>query len=212
MVKGTVKVAYWDTEQEGGRPPLLGEIKGTPTIRLFKPKKKQGPSNKKKVVVDYNYERKAKDMKRFVDEQMPNFIEKVNSPKDLTSFEEKAARNGLPRAILFTSKSHTSALTKYLSTEFRRRLLLAEVPPTKNNKDIMEQYGVKDLPALILIPPVADEVEKEEIRYDGDSFTRHRLQSFLSKYALKEVVFPKKKEPDEEEKTKQQKEKVHSEL
>jgi len=35
-----VKIAYWDTEQNGPRPPMLGEFQGTPTIRLFKPKKK----------------------------------------------------------------------------------------------------------------------------------------------------------------------------
>jgi len=99
-----VKVAYWDTEQQGGRPPLLGEIKGTPTIRLYKPKKKQGNSDRQKVVVDYNYERKAVDMKRFVDAQMPSFVEKVNGMKDLTLFQDKADRNGLPQALLFTAK------------------------------------------------------------------------------------------------------------
>ena len=97
-------IAFWDTEQQGGRPPLLGEIKGTPTIRLYKPKKKQGDSNKQKVVVDYNYERKAVDMKRFVDAQMPNFAEKVDGEKDLQAFQDKADRNGLPQVILFTAK------------------------------------------------------------------------------------------------------------
>lgn len=187
-MKGTVKIAYWDTEQRGRTPPLLGQIQGTPTIRFFKPKKKQGNSNRKKDVLDYQFERKAKDMKRFLDANIPNFIERVNGSTDFTAFEEKAARNGLPRAMLFTSKPHTSSLTKYLSTEFRRKLLLAELYPSKNNKEIMDKYNVKELPALIVI------TEEDMVIYDKNDYTRNRLQSFLSKYALKEPVFPKKKE------------------
>lgn len=197
-MKGTIKIAYWDTEQAGARPPLLGEIKGTPTIRLYKPKKKQGNSDRKKVVVDYNYERKAKDMKKFVDAQMPNFIERVNGLKDMSAFEEKAKRHGLPMALLFTSKPNTSPLTKYLSTEFRRRLLLTEIKPTKPNKEIIEQYGVTDFPALIVILP-NDEEKIGPILYDGDGFSRHRLHSFLSKHALKDKVFSKKKEAPKQE-------------
>lgn len=215
-MKGTVKIAYWDTEQAGARPPLLGEIKGTPTIRLYKPKKKQGNSDRKKVVVDYNYERKAKDMKKFADTQMPNFIEKVDGPKDMSAFEEKAKRHGLPMALVFTSKPNTSPLTKYLSTEFRRRLLLTEIKPTKPNKEIIEKYGVTDFPALVIVPP-NDEKGIGPILYDGDGFTRHRLHSFLSKHALKDKVLPKKKEAPKEEqnddankKGANQEEKIHA--
>lgn len=209
-MKGTAKIAYWDTEQQGARPPLLGEIKGTPTIRLYKPKKKQRPgSSKEKVVVDYNYERKAKDMKRFVDEHIPNAAEKiVNGEKDLDAFNDKAAKYGLPRALLFTSKSETMPLTKYLSTEFRRKLLYAEVMPTKKNKDIMDKYGITELPALLIFPvtPVEEDVESaadspvsngEPIRYEGDGFTKNKLHSFLSKYALKKIILPAEKKKEE---------------
>ena len=151
--KGTFKVAYWDTEQQSRPPNLLGEIKGTPTIRLFVPKKKQGDSTSKKVVLDYQYERKAVDMKRWIDGQMPDFTERVSGTSGLEKFQEKAERNGLPQVLLFTSKAKTSAMTKYLSTEFRRRLLLAEIHPTKPNKQLMDQFGVTELPALIVIPP-----------------------------------------------------------
>ena len=213
-VKGTVKIAYWDTEQAGGRPPLLGEIKGTPTIRFYKPKPKQEPGkNTKKIVLDYNYERKAKDMKQFVDANIPNFLEKVNGVKDLQSFEDKAARNGLPRVLLFTAKPNTSPLTKYLSTEFRRRILLAEIKPTKPNKDIIEKYGIKDFPAMIVIPPAVEEnSEAEVVRYDGDGFTRNKLQSFLSKHALKKPVIPPKKKKESDAEDSKKREGVKTEL
>lgn len=196
-MKGNVKIAYWDTEQRGGRPPLLGEIKGTPTIRLYRPVPKQGPSNAKKVVVDYNGERKAKDMKRFADGNMPDFIEKVRSAEDLTKFEAKADRNGLPRVLLFTEKTSTSPLTKYLSTEFRRRLLLAEVRTVKpETKGVVEKYGISSFPALVVVPPAGGDGEEapEPVMYEGDGFTRNKLQTFLSKHALKDPVMPKKKE------------------
>jgi len=174
---------------------LLGEIKGTPTIRLFVPKKKQGDSTSKKVVLDYQYERKAVDLKRWVDGQMPDFVEKVSGPSGLEKFQEKAARNGLPQVLLFTSKAKTLPLTKYLSTEFRRRLLLGEVHPTKPNKALMDQFGITDLPALVVLSPGE---EAKPIHYEGD-FTKNKLHSFLTKHALKEKVFPAKKAKQEEE-------------
>ena len=217
-MKGYAKIAYWDTEQ-GPAPPLLGEFRGTPTIRLYKPKRKQKPgSNKEKQVVDYNGERKAKDMKKFLDYYMPNFAEQVvNGPKDLEKFQAKAEKHGLPSAMLFVSKAETIPLTKFLTTEFRRKLLIAEIKPTKKNKDIMDKYGVTDLPALIVFPKADEETEGDQasngefVRYEGDGFSKNKLQSFLSKYALKKMVVSKKKEDpvvEEKEKPKQVKEEL----
>jgi hypothetical protein len=61
-VKGYVKIAYWDTEKSGAAPSILGEIRGTPTIKLLRPKR-MAKTNKLKDVVDYNMERKASDSK-----------------------------------------------------------------------------------------------------------------------------------------------------
>lgn len=197
VVKGTAKIAYWDTEQ-GPAPPLLGDIRGTPTIRLYIPKKKQKPgSNKEKNVIDYPYERKAKDLKKFLDENMPDHSEKiVNGSSDMEKFEAKAEKHGLPRALLFTRKADTMPVTKFLSTEFRRKLLLAEVKPTKKNKEIMDKYGIADLPALIVFPAEGE----APIRYEGEGFTKIKLQNFLFKYALKKMVLPEKKQQTKEPK------------
>ena len=61
-VKGLVKIAYWDTEKSGAAPSILGEIRGTPTIKLLRPKRK-AKTNRQKDVVDYNMDRKADDSK-----------------------------------------------------------------------------------------------------------------------------------------------------
>ena len=193
---------------------MLGEIRGTPTIRLFKPEKKQKPgSYKEKTVVDYQYERKAVPMKRFADSHIPDFTEKIMyGMEELEKFEAKADKYGLPRAMLFVSKSETMPLTKYLSSEFRRKMLIAEIKPTKKNKDILDKYGVTDLPALIVFPVKDQDAATAEeqgadaepaavgemIRYEGDGFSRNKLHSFLSKYALKKIVVPAKKKQEED--------------
>merc|ERR1711862_736473 len=177
----------------------------------FKPKPKQKPigSNKQKVVTDYNGERKGVDMKRWIDYMMPNYVEVIsNGIEDYeTNFLNKARRNGLPQALLFSSKDKTMPLAKFLSIEFRRKLLLGEVKPSKLNKDVMDKFNVTDLPALIVIPLSSsssekkstkneDEGELEEVQYidpvryerKNEDFTRHKLHSFLSKHALKKIV------------------------
>jgi len=190
---------------------LLGEIKGTPTIRLFKPKPKQKPGKySSKVVMDYNNERKAVDMKRFTDYSMPNFVEDiVHGSKDLEKFQTKAVKNGLPRALLFVSKSATMPLTKFLSTQFRRKMLLGEVKPNVKNKEILEQFGVTDLPALIVIPAGTTgegAEDKDHVRYEGEKkdFTRLKLEKFLSNFALKQIKMPPLKKDDEKEKGKKE--------
>lgn len=48
-LKRTVNVAYWDTEQGANPPAIIGQIKGTPTIKYIKPSKKNKKnSNKQK--------------------------------------------------------------------------------------------------------------------------------------------------------------------
>ncbi len=208
-VKGTATIAYWDTEQ--GPVPLGDTIRGTPTIRLYIPKKKQRPGMyKEKNVMDYPYERKAHDLKKFLDERMPDCSETiVHGLTELEAFEKKAAQYGLPRAVLFPRKAETMPLTKFLSTEFRRKLLLAQVKPVQANKAIMDQYGITKLPALIVFPVDEGDVF---IRYEDEGFTKHKLHNFLSNYALQKMVTPLKKEPVNESKADPVEPKVKVEL
>lgn len=173
-------------------------------------------------MVDYRHgERTAKDMRTFLENEMPNYSERVTfGQKDLDKALEKADKYGLPVALLFTSKAKTSPLVKFLSTEFRRRLLLVEIPPITKNQPLLQQYGMENkdniLPALLVVPPKDDHTIEggggDEVtqRYDGDKFTRRKLQDFLSKHALKEPVYKAKEEivvdgdGDDKEKEKQE--------
>ncbi|KAL7524829.1 hypothetical protein ACHAXR_002085, partial [Thalassiosira sp. AJA248-18] len=225
-VKGFVKIAYWDTEKSGSAPNILGEIRGTPTIKLIKPKRK-AKTNKQKDVVDYNMERKADDMSSFALDLMPSFVERVNGPEDFEKFKNKAKKFGLPMMLFFSEDRRILNEMKFLSTEFRRRVLIAQIPFTKKeNKNLFFEYGVRGRALLVVPPSSADGDEQDEFRGDNQSpdvvvfdgkWSLHRLQSFFSEHALKTEVKPKPAEAKTEDKEDKQtepaeKEKVKTEL
>jgi len=213
-----IKIAYWDNSGSSRPPRLLGEIKGTPTIRLFKPKRKQSKegSNAEKSVLDYNGERKAKDMKTFLEYSMPNYADRIVFPQELqTKSLPKAAKYGLSTAIVFPSKPKTSSIIKFLSTLFRRRLVMVEIVPNDaNRKELYSKYGIsskEELPVLVIVNP--EEGEEKYIRYEGTDFSRRKLERFLSEHAQKKPVYkqiiPKE---EEEEESSSSKPKVHTEF
>lgn len=157
-----MKIAYWDTEKSDAAPSILGEIRGTPTIKLLRPKR-MAKTNKLKDVVDYNMERKASDSKcrflfsgtsvkldqygsnfltlivffvildqtltvaTFSLDLMPSFVERINGSEDFQKFKTKATKYGLPMMLLFSEDRRILNEMKFLSTEFRRRVIVAQV-------------------------------------------------------------------------------------
>lgn len=213
-----MKIAYWDTEKSGNVPPVLGEIKGTPTIKLLRPKRK-AKTNKQKDVVDYNMERKADDMKSFALDLMPSFVERINGPADFEKFKNKATKFGLPMMLFFSEDRRITNEMKWLSVEFRKRVLIAQIPfAKKENKEIFFQYGVRGN-ALIAVPPSGTDgdeegMQQQEIIFDG-KWSLHRLQSFFKEHALEHEVKPKpaeEKVKEEEEKEDEKKKKMKTEL
>jgi hypothetical protein len=203
-----VTIAYWDT-QNGSKPPrLLGEYSGTPTIRLFSPKRKprKAGSVAEKTVLDYQHgERNASDMRKFLEHQLPNYVERIKFGKDdYDRLAQKAQKFGLPLVVVFTTKPKTSTTLKWLSAEYRRKLLLVEIPPTDKNKGLREEIfggvadgGVDDASAAaaaalyVITPPSLQHSDSENIVFyggEGKQFTRRKLQDFLHQYALSESV------------------------
>jgi len=169
-------------------PRLIGQIRGTPTIKYIYPnnRKNKPGSNKRKIVLDYQGAREMKAMRDYAETKMPNYVERIRSKKKLSAFIEKANKYGLPKAILFTKLRKTSSSLKALSTEFRRRMLIGEVRAGKHNKPIFDHYKdyVKSLPACIVL---GEDGEKHTVF--GKKPTFNRLKLWFSKFALKKQYF-----------------------
>lgn len=187
-MKGTVKIAYWDTEQGANPPRLIGQIKGTPTIKFIYPndKKNKANTNKKKIVVDYQGARELKPMMDYAESKMPSYVEKIKGERGLDKFIAKASKFGLPKALLFTKKGKTSASLKALSTEYRRKMLVGEVRAGKHNKDVIKRYKdiVKELPACIVL---GEDGQEHQLFPKKPSF--NRLNLWFSKLALKKPYY-----------------------
>mmetsp|Transcript_11839 Transcript_11839/g.26035 ORF Transcript_11839/g.26035 Transcript_11839/m.26035 type:complete len:171 (-) Transcript_11839:193-705(-) len=169
-------------------------------------------------------ERKAGDMQSFALDLMPSFVERVNGEEDFLKFQNKAKKYGLPMVLFFSEDRRILNEMKFLSAEFRRRVLIAQIPFTKKeNKSLFFEYGVRGQ-ALLVVPPRSTEEGGEEqsdedkqnlVVFDG-KWNLHRLQSFISEHALKsEVKLPKPAEKKEQQETQQEntkKEHVKTEL
>ncbi len=213
-IKGFVKIAYWDTEKSGPVPAVLGEIRGTPTIKLLVPKRK-ARTNKQKNVVDYNMERKADDMKQFALDSMPSFVERISGSEDFEKFRTKAKKYGLPMMLVFSENRLVLNEMKYLSTEFRRRVLVAHISQSKKeNRNIFFEYGVRGQALITAVPHADDGEEKQSlVTFDG-KWNLHRLRSFFTEHALNTEVKPKPKsdEAKKADEVPQQKQTVKTEL
>lgn len=191
-----MKVAYWDTEQRARPPALLGEIKGTPTIRAFKPRRQS--STNKKEPIEYNQAREVKDLLRFSTMNMPNFAERVENADQFAKVLKKAEEWGLPLVLLFSKSSATSTTIKVLSAEFRRRLIIVDVKQGTRTEALAKKYAVTSFPSLLAYPSNYKQ-DEEPLRFDSSKEPSYfRLSTFFSKVALRKQVLSKKPTPREE--------------
>ena len=136
---------------------------------------------------------------------MPSFVERVNGPDDFEKFKVKAAKYGLPMMLFFSEDRRIMNEMKYLSTEFRRRVLIAHINQKKENKNLFFEYGVRGQ-ALLVVPPALPDAKDESgsnkqpevVTFDG-KWNLHRLSSFFSEHALKSEVTPKPTNIDEKD-------------
>jgi hypothetical protein len=189
---------------------LLGDFQGTPTIRLFSPKRKPKKTGDvtEKLITDYKHgERTATDLRRFLEDKMPNYSERVKfGREDYDRLSNKAKRFGLPLVVVFTTKAKTPTTIKWLSAEFRRRILLVEVPPTDKNEGLRKEIfgsnentenASEEEAALYVVT-----LDGGIVPCEGDKFTRRNLQDFLEQHALKKRVLAAKEPTDEPPKPK----------
>ncbi|KAJ8654702.1 protein disulfide-isomerase domain [Lichtheimia ornata] len=145
------------------------EIKGFPTIKVFQPEKKRDKRTGQlaKRAQDYPGARDARSIIDYMLAWQPSqvrFIKadssKAKSKKSMTMDDFFATENAtLPKAVLFTDRSTTSALYKYLSVEYGGRMLLGEVK--KSEKALIKQFGINKFPTLFISSPTDGHVAYE---------------------------------------------------
>ncbi|KAI9323354.1 thioredoxin-like protein [Dichotomocladium elegans] len=186
-LEGLVKLGAVDCDNDANRPLCAQyEIKGFPTIKVFRPTmvtdKHTGRLTKK--AQDYPGGRDARSIVDYMLAWQPSEVRfvksdasKAKSQKSVSVDEFYATQNEtLPKALLFTDKSSTSALYKALSVDFKDRMLVGEVK--KAEKALIKEYNVKSYPTLFITSPEAGHVS-----YEG-KMKREALFEFFEKYAL----------------------------
>ena len=103
----------------------------------------------------------------------------------------KAAEWGLPVALVFSKSSGTSSTLKALSTEYRRRLIIAEHKASATS-EISKKFGVTQFPAILGL-----RAEGEPVRFDKKEPSYNRLDTFFGKLALKKPVLKKPQAKEE---------------
>lgn len=125
------------------------------------------------MVEDYQGPRSASGIVDAVKAAIPNNVKKI-SDKGLSAFLESS--NDTSKAILFSDKGTTSALTKVLATEYLGNMKFAQI----RNKETaaVEMFGVTEYPTLIVLPGGT----REPVKFDG-AYKKDAMKEFLSQYA-----------------------------
>ena len=144
-------------------------VQGFPTLKIVKPSKKPG----KPIVEDYQGPRTSSGIVDAVKSAIPNNVKKVTD-KGLSAFLENS--NDTAKAILFSNKGTTNALTKVLATEYLGTMTFAQVRD-KEAKTV-EMFGITEYPTLIVLPGGTE----EPARFGG-AYKKKEMQDFISQYA-----------------------------
>ncbi|KAG8527095.1 uncharacterized protein KY384_008524 [Bacidia gigantensis] len=168
-LRDLAQVVAVDCDKESNKP-LCGSmgIQGFPTLKIVKPSKKPG----KPIVEDYQGPRESKDIVEIIKNAIPNNVKRVGD-KSLSDWLD--SENSTAKAVLFSDKSVTSALTKVLANEFLGSLKFAQI----RNKDAAanEMFGISEYPTLLVLPGGT----QEPVVYDG-AFTKAAMKDFLSQH------------------------------
>jgi protein disulfide-isomerase A6 len=144
-------------------------IKGFPTLKTVR----QTGSYGKPIMMDYNGGRSAAELVEAVKNLIPNTVEKVDD-SGIDQFLQES--NETAKAILFTDKGATAALTKVLANEYVTHLKFAQI--RKKEKLANEMFGIEKYPTLVVLPGG----DKDPVFYDGE-MKKDPMNDFLDNYS-----------------------------
>ena len=157
-------------------------VQGFPTLKIVKPSKKPG----KPITEDYQGPRTSSGIVDAVKSAIPNNVKRITD-KGLSAFLE--SNNDTAKAILFSNKGTTSALTKVLATEYLESLTFAQIRD-KETKAV-EMFGITEYPTLIVLPGGT----REPAKFEG-AYKKKEMSDFISQYASSETkASPEKEKP-----------------
>ena len=164
------QVAAVNCDEESNKQLCGAEgVTGFPTLKLVKPSKKPG----KPIVEDYRGPREAKDIIEAVKVAIPNNVKKITD-KGLEEWLD--SDKSTAKAILFSDKGVTSALTKVLANEFLGSMNFAQIRDKEAAAN--QKFGIVSYPTLLVLEPGRE----EPIEYDG-AFTKAAMHDFLAQHA-----------------------------
>ncbi|KAF9907231.1 protein disulfide isomerase (PDI) protein [Linnemannia zychae] len=175
-LNGIAKMGAINCDDDKNKP-LCGQygIQGFPTIKIFPANRKGGVKYPK----DYQGERSAKAIVDQLVKMLPNDVQLVSSnpsSEKIINIDELAADTTSTRAVLFTKKLTTSNMYKGVATEFKDRIVVAEMRAPAD--DVLAKYNIQELPALVVFPKGS----QESIALTGE--LKHELiLDFLSEHA-----------------------------
>ncbi|KAF9542302.1 protein disulfide isomerase (PDI) protein [Mortierella hygrophila] len=175
-LKGIAKMAAIDCDDDKNKP-LCSQygIQGFPTIKIFPANRKGGVKYPK----DYQGERSAKAIVSELVKMLPNDVQLLSAnptSEKIINIDEFAADTSSPRAVLFTKKLTTSNMYKGLATEFKDKMVVAEMRAPSD--DILAKYNIQNLPTLIVFPKGS----QESTTFSGE-LKHEPISEFLSEYA-----------------------------
>lgn len=169
---------------------------------------KRASARNEKQVLDYNQGRELGDLMRYATSTMPNYVERIGSEADHGKLRAKAAEWGLPLILVFSDKAagkEPSTTLKALSSEFRRRVLIAEVRKHERTAGLANGLEVSSYPTLLCLGAKGSAQgsatdSRKPLRFEGKQPTHGRLNTFIGKCALgKPVASKPKPEPSSAE-------------
>ena len=144
-------------------------VQGFPTLKIVKPSKKPG----KPMVEDYQGPRTSSGIVDAVKSAIPNNVKKITD-ESLLAFLESS--NETAKAILFSNKGTTSALTKVLATEYLGSLTFAQI--RDKEAKAVEMFGITEYPTLIVLPGGTE----EPVKFEG-AYKKKEMKEFIGQYA-----------------------------
>ncbi|KAF9291793.1 protein disulfide isomerase (PDI) protein [Mortierella alpina] len=156
-LRGIAKLGAVDCDNDANKPLCSQHgIQGFPTIKVFPPSK----SGKKgvKYPQDYQGERSAAAIAKHVVKMLPNDIQLVSSnpsSEKIINIDEFVTNDSIPRALLFTEKTESSAMYKGLATGLKGRMSVAEM--RKPSEEVKKKFKISKLPTLVVFPKGSQE-------------------------------------------------------